>query len=138
MAVPISIQLLGANVRLGAGTVKEVGQTFQAAGAKKVLIVTDSGVAKAGLLQPVKKSLEEAKLSFEVFDRVEPNPSDRTVMEGVQLFKKTGCNAILGVGGGSCPGGLIAPLLLFCTFNARFPFPACIALLIPLISSKIS
>jgi len=98
---PISFQLLGSNVRLGAGTAKEVGQSFQAAGGKKVLIVTDSGVLKAGLLQPAKKSLEEAKIPFEIFDRVEPNPSDRTVMEGVQLFKKTGCNAILGVGGGS-------------------------------------
>jgi alcohol dehydrogenase class IV len=98
---PLSFQLLGTSVRLGAGTVKEVGQTFQAAGGKRVLIVTDSGVAKAGLLQPATKALEEAKISFEVFDRVEPNPSDRTVMEGVQLFKKTGCNAILGVGGGS-------------------------------------
>lgn len=47
---PISFQLLGTNVRLGAGTAKEVGETFQAASGKKVLIVTDSGVVKAGLL----------------------------------------------------------------------------------------
>ena len=98
---PISFQLLGTSVLLGAGTAKEVGQTFQAAGGKKVLIVTDSGVVKAGLLQPIKKSLAEAKIPYEIFARVEPNPSDRTVMEGVQLFKKTGCDAILGVGGGS-------------------------------------
>jgi 4-hydroxybutyrate dehydrogenase len=101
MAAPISFQLLGTSVLLGAGTVKEVGQTFQAAGGKKVLIVTDSGVVKAGLLQPIKKSLAEAKIPYEIFDRVEPNPSDKTVMEGVQVFKRTGCNAILGVGGGS-------------------------------------
>jgi alcohol dehydrogenase class IV len=98
---PISFQLLGTSVRLGAGTVKEVGQSFQSAGGKKVLIVTDSGVVKAGLLQPVEKSMEEAKIPWEIFDRVEPNPSDKTVMDGAQLFKKTGCNAILGVGGGS-------------------------------------
>jgi len=98
---PISFQLLGTSVRLGAGTVKEVGATFQAAGGKKALIVTDSGVVKASLLPPVQKSLEEAKISYQIFDRVEPNPSDRTIMEGVQLFKKTGCDVILGVGGGS-------------------------------------
>jgi len=98
---PISFQLLGTSVRLGAGTAKEVGATFQAAGGKKALIVTDSGVVKAGLLQPLQKSLEEAKISYQIFDRVEPNPSDRTIMEGVQLFKKTGCDVILGVGGGS-------------------------------------
>ena len=98
---PISFQLLGVNVLLGAGTVKEVGASFRAAGGKKALIVTDSGVVKAGLLQPIQKSLEEAKIPHQIFDRVEPNPSDRTVLEGVQLFKKTGCNVILGVGGGS-------------------------------------
>jgi alcohol dehydrogenase class IV len=81
--------------------VKEVGATFQAAGGKKALIVTDSGVVKASLLPPIQKSLEEAKISYQIFDRVEPNPSDRTIMEGVQLFKKTGCDVILGVGGGS-------------------------------------
>lgn len=95
------MQLLGANVRLGAGTVKEIGQSFQAAGGKKVLIVTDSGVVKAGLLQPLSRSLEEAKIPLEIFDRVEPNPSDKTIMEGVRLFKSAECNAILGVGGGS-------------------------------------
>ncbi|MDI6752999.1 MAG: iron-containing alcohol dehydrogenase [Thermodesulfobacteriota bacterium] len=98
---PISFQILGTSVRLGAGTAKEVGSSFQSAGAKKVLIVTDGGVVKAGLLEPLKKSLQEAKLPFEIFDRVEPNPSDKTVMDGAQLFKKTGSNAILGVGGGS-------------------------------------
>jgi len=98
---PISFQLLGTNVRLGAGTAKEVGETFQAVGGKKVLIVTDSGVVKAGLLHPLQQSLEKAKIPYEIFDRVESNPSDRTVMEGVRLFQKTGCNGILGVGGGS-------------------------------------
>ena len=98
---PISFQLLGTSVRLGAGTVKEVGTSFQAAGGKKALVVTDSGVVKAGLLQPIRKSLEEAKIPCQIFDRVEPNPSDRTVLEGVELFKKTGCDVILGVGGGS-------------------------------------
>lgn len=98
---PISFQLLGTSVLLGVGTAKEVGETFQGAGGKKVLIVTDSGVVKAGLLHPIQQSLEKAKIPYEIFDRVEPNPSDRTVMEGVRLFQKTECNAILGIGGGS-------------------------------------
>ncbi len=98
---PLSFQLLGASVRLGAGTVKEAGALFQSAGAKKVLIVTDAGVSGAGLLKPARRSLEETRIPYEIFDRVEPNPSDKSVMEGVQVFKKAGCDAILGVGGGS-------------------------------------
>ena len=98
---PISFQLLGTSVRLGAGTVKEIPQSLQSAGGKKVLIVTDAGVVKAGLLGLIRKSLEETKIPYEIFDRIEPNPSDRTVMEGARLFKKTGCDTILGIGGGS-------------------------------------
>jgi alcohol dehydrogenase class IV len=97
----ISFQLLGVTIRLGVGTVKEVGTCFQAAGGKRVLIVTDSGVADAGLLGSIKKSLEETKIPYEIFDRIEPNPSDQTVMEGVHAFKRTSCDAILGIGGGS-------------------------------------
>ncbi len=97
----VSFQLLGASVRLGAGTVKESGSLFQSAGAKKVLIVTDPGVVKAGLLKPVQESLGHSKIAYEVFAGIEPNPSDRSVMKGVQLYKKAGCDAILGVGGGS-------------------------------------
>jgi len=97
----ISFQLLGVTIRLGVGTVKEVGTCFQAAGGKRVLIVTDSGVADAGLLGSIKKSLEETKIRYEIFDRIEPNPSDQTVMEGVRAFKRASCDAILGIGGGS-------------------------------------
>jgi len=84
----------------GPRAAKEAGSFAKGLG-KKALIVTDSGVVKAGLLQPIQKSLEEAKISYQIFDRVEPNPSDRTILEGVQLFKKSGCDVILGVGGGS-------------------------------------
>ncbi|KPK89363.1 MAG: hypothetical protein AMJ94_12265, partial [Deltaproteobacteria bacterium SM23_61] len=52
-------------------------------------------------LHPIRQSLGKANIPYEIFDRVESNPSDRTVMEGVRRFQKTECNAILGVGGGS-------------------------------------
>jgi len=98
---PISIEVLGASVRLGPGAVHEVGAHFNNAGAKKVFIATDKGVVKAGLVKSSLASLEKARIGFELFDEIEPNPSDRTVMTGAAIFKKTGCDAVLGVGGGS-------------------------------------
>ena len=97
----VSFEILGASVRLGVGAVKDVGPCLKSAGAKKVFIATDQGVVKAGLLDLPKRSLAEVGISYEIFDRIEPNPSDRTVMEGAQLFQKTRCDAILTVGGGS-------------------------------------
>ncbi|RPJ33005.1 MAG: iron-containing alcohol dehydrogenase [Deltaproteobacteria bacterium] len=98
---PISFEVLGASVRLGPGAVQEVGAFFKKAGSKKVFIATDKGVVKAGLVKPSLASLEKAQIGYEIFDEIEPNPSDRTVMAGAELFKKTGCQAVLGVGGGS-------------------------------------
>jgi len=98
---PISFEVLGASVRLGAGAVQEVGSFFKKAGSKKVFIATDKGVVKAGLVKSSLASLEKAQIGYEIFDEIEPNPSDRTVMAGAELFKKTGCQAVLGVGGGS-------------------------------------
>ena len=98
---PISIEVLGALVRVGPGAVHEVGSFFQKAGSKKVFIATDKGVVKAGLVKSSLASLEKARIGFELFDEIEPNPSDRTVMAGAEIFKKTGCDALLGVGGGS-------------------------------------
>jgi alcohol dehydrogenase class IV len=98
---PISFEVLGASVRLGPGAVQEVGAFFKKAGSKKVFIATDKGVVKAGLVKPSLASLEKAQIGYEIFDEIEPNPSDRTVMAGAELFKKSGCQAVLGVGGGS-------------------------------------
>jgi alcohol dehydrogenase class IV len=98
---PISFEVLGASVRLGPGAVHEVGSFFKKAGSKKVFIATDKGVVKAGLVKSPIASLEKARIDYELFDEIEPNPSDRTIMAGAERFKKTGCNVILGVGGGS-------------------------------------
>jgi alcohol dehydrogenase class IV len=98
---PISFEVLGASVRLGAGAVHEVGSFFKKVGSKKIFLATDQGVVKAGLVKSPIASLEKAQIDYELFDEIEPNPSDRTIMVGAERFKKTGCNAVLGVGGGS-------------------------------------
>ena len=98
---PISFEVLGASVRLGAGAVHEVGSFFNKAGCKKIFVATDKGVLKAGLVKSSLASLEKARVGYEIFDEIEPNPSDRTVMAGAELFKKTECQGVLGVGGGS-------------------------------------
>jgi alcohol dehydrogenase len=45
--------------------------------------------------------MEKEKLSFVVFDEVEPNPSIETVEKGVGMFKKESCDSLVALGGGS-------------------------------------
>ncbi len=85
----------------GPGVVKTVGDEAKALGAKKVLVVTDKGVAGAGILAKVVDSLQAAGLETYVFDKVEANPRVGTVEAGYRLFAEKGCDLAIGVGGGS-------------------------------------
>lgn len=69
--------------------------------AQKVLIVTDPGIKKTGLLDELCGSLNTKNLEYEIFSNVTSNPRDKEVMEGAQVFSSTECNLIIALGGGS-------------------------------------
>ena len=70
-------------------------------GARKILIVTDPGIIKAGWVSELIDSLEASKLKYAMFKDVSPNPRDFEVMAGVDMFNKEKCNFIIAIGGGS-------------------------------------
>jgi len=88
-------------IKYGANIVESVGEEAKKFAAKKVLIVTDKGIVKAGLLAKVKESLERSSLEMLVFDQVEQNPKDKTVEKGAELAREEKVDLIIGVGGGS-------------------------------------
>ena len=49
---------------------------------KKAFIVTDKNIVKLGLIKPVTDKLDEAKIQWEIFDDVEPEPSLTTIKKG--------------------------------------------------------
>ncbi len=67
----------------------------------KVLVVSDPGVIAAGLLKSIEGSLQEKGVSYVLYDKVEPEPASRIIDDGAAVFKKEGCDVIIGVGGGS-------------------------------------
>lgn len=70
-------------------------------GARKVLIVTDSGIIEAGWVSELVDNLEASKLKYEIFKDVTPNPRDFEIMAGADIFNKEKCNFIIAIGGGS-------------------------------------
>jgi alcohol dehydrogenase class IV len=86
---------------MGPGAVSTVGQEVRALGAARAMIVTDPGIAAAGLLAPVEESLKAARVKYEVFDDVSPDPRYQTVracLEAAAGFKP---RCVIGLGGGS-------------------------------------
>ena len=86
---------------LAQGASAQIGPEAKKLGATKVLVVTDQGVVKAGLADPVKASLEDAGLSVEVYDGVLPEPPARVVDQASEMFRSGGFDLCLGLGGGS-------------------------------------
>lgn len=88
-------------IRFGAGEAKQTGDEVRALGGTRVLVVSDAGVERAGLLQPVVDSLRAAALDVSVFTGVSPNPVEKDVAAGAQSFQSHGADALVAVGGGS-------------------------------------
>lgn len=85
----------------GDGSRHLTGQYARQFGARKVLIVTDPGVIKAGWLVDIQKSIENVGLPYIVFSNVSPNPRSYEAEAGAEIFTSEGCNIIVSVGGGS-------------------------------------
>ncbi|MCK4436485.1 iron-containing alcohol dehydrogenase [bacterium] len=85
----------------GRGAVEKVGQESRKRGGSKILLISDEGVAKAGLLEKVRQSLFKEKLEVIVFDKVEPEPWVETADEAGKMARQENCNLVIGLGGGS-------------------------------------
>jgi len=88
-------------IMLGAGAAKEIGSVAKSMGARKALVITDSGVANIGLGDEIKESLTSQNLNAEIFDRVELEPPARVVDECAKFIREGGFDLIVGLGGGS-------------------------------------
>jgi len=66
-----------------------------------VLIVTDEGIARLGLIDGLLEGLAEAGITYVVYDRTVPNPTIDNIEEALQLYHTHGCQGIIAFGGGS-------------------------------------
>jgi alcohol dehydrogenase class IV len=85
----------------GAGARLLAGRYARNWALKRVLLVTDPGVEKAGWARQTAEGLETEGLECRRFSGVSPNPRDHEVMAGADLFRSLGCDGLLAVGGGS-------------------------------------
>lgn len=86
---------------MGPGTLENIGAEVKRFGADKVMVVTDPGLAAAGIVDTLEKLLAAAGIAFSRFDQVEPDPSYETAVKAAQALQQAGAQAIIGIGGGS-------------------------------------
>lgn len=85
----------------GAGAIQTLADEAKALGMRRPLLVTDSGIVKAGLIDRATQPLRAGNLDFVCFDKVAPNPPIAIVDEGAEVYRREGCDGIIGFGGGS-------------------------------------
>ncbi len=85
----------------GVNAAQQVGPEIKGLGATNVLVVTDPGIEKAGLLSGVNESLEGAGLRCAIFKEIDPNPDVATCQRGLDAYHAQDADAIVAVGGGS-------------------------------------
>ncbi len=85
----------------GKGVISEIVNEVKGRGFKKALVVTDKDLVKFGVSEKVTTLLDSANLEYDVFDDVKANPSVNTVKNGVEIFKNSGADYIIAIGGGS-------------------------------------
>lgn len=85
----------------GEGILEILPKTLKARNYNKVLIVTDEGIRKAGLMDGLLGSLESQGIEYFIYDETVPNPTDENTVEAAAMFNAYQCDAIIGFGGGS-------------------------------------
>ncbi len=86
---------------LGKGTARQLAGEIKTLGGSRVLVVTDPGVVKAGLVPAVIEPLKAEGITTGVYDGVQPEPTSGLVTEAARMARNGGYDLIVGLGGGS-------------------------------------
>lgn len=94
-------ELAGYRIVFGVNALEQLGEQVRRAGGSRALIVTDSGVRRAGHIDSAAAALDRAGVACAVFDGVENNPTTRHVVAGVEAARDHRADCLIGIGGGS-------------------------------------
>ena len=86
---------------VGPGSSGRLGQAIAGFGHRKILIVTDSIIAKLGLLTALTDALTAGGAEFVVFDEITPDAPIPLIERGIDFYRANDCDAIVAFGGGS-------------------------------------
>jgi len=89
-------------LKFGAGASEEIGHDLASYDVRRVLVVTDPGVAATGHPQRVADLVAAQGIDAVVFDRAHVEPTDASLVEAVEFARDNGpWDAFVAVGGGS-------------------------------------
>jgi alcohol dehydrogenase len=101
-AVPMGLSKFHApEIVFGNDSLPEAAHAALRLGARRPFVVTDPGLTEAGWPSELLAQLRAAGLAPQVWTDVTPNPKDHEIEAGHQRYRESGCDVVLGIGGGS-------------------------------------
>ena len=89
-------------MQIGKGSLNQLPEILNIIGSvKSPLIVTDKQMVKFGYVKKLQEILLKSGFKSSVFDDTIPDPTDKVVLNGIDILKKNKNDAVIGFGGGS-------------------------------------
>ncbi|MDE7367874.1 MAG: lactaldehyde reductase [Lachnospiraceae bacterium] len=85
----------------GAGAIQAIPEEITGRGFQKAFVCSDPDLIQFGVTKKVTDILEGAKIAYEIYSEIKPNPTIENVQTGVAAFKASGADCIVAIGGGS-------------------------------------
>ena len=85
----------------GDGIISRIGEIAAARLGRSLLVITDPGLVKVGLIEPALQALGAAGVAAALFSDVEADPPEAVIEAAVAAARAAGATAVIGLGGGS-------------------------------------
>ncbi|WP_301151703.1 iron-containing alcohol dehydrogenase [Metapseudomonas otitidis] len=90
-----------AQILCESGSATRLAELCREREARRVLVVTDPGITRLGMLDPILPGFAAVGLAVEVFDQVQADPPEAVVLQAVDQAKALRAELVIGFGGGS-------------------------------------
>ena len=100
-ATPLTNFNVPATIICSGGASRELPSQLERLGVQRVLLVTDEFMVKSGLVSRLETELRNAALECATFAGVQPDPSEKNVIDGLARYQESGAQGIVALGGGS-------------------------------------
>lgn len=88
-------------IEAGENAIQKLPDLIRGFRAERIMVFADPGVVKAGITAPVIKLLENAGLTYQIYEELEPEPPIAVGDKAVQTLKEFQADLVIGIGGGS-------------------------------------
>ena len=95
----VNRMILNETSYFGKGAIENIVPEIEKRGFKKVVVVTDKGLIDFKVATKVTEMLDQAKVSYDIYDGIVPNPTVQNVKDGVAFVEASNADAIVAIGG---------------------------------------